>query len=377
MPSIKRSALWWENAHQKLPIWCRGLQPLILQQAAWMPPKAAYKKVFKGCPFRRELGKRENQALLAQLAEDNKLPMTVATSHKTFRPFKELATEKGKATGEGSGFAGPKVLIFVQRKRNLVKTAPSPSLVAKVTSPSKTSKLDSIVPLSPTSSGRVEKLGARKRSLLEESFPCPPLALVLPPSPNPNAGEVLQGGARAGEVKPPSEGARAGTSTSINVPRTKPQLQDEVACLLVSGLFDRLRGFFPNSTPQPQEPVGEDGEHATDVVNPELSCNSNVFMVQVREEPEPVDAPQPQGCEPETAAPTPPPETSSVPMEGVEANVPRYENVVNAFMSKEKGKVVMEGWLLLSLDEKISERQCTKVLRALDDPSFAASFESA
>ncbi|KAH0972647.1 hypothetical protein GBA52_024803 [Prunus armeniaca] len=95
--------------------------------------------------------------------------MTVATSHKTFRPFKELATEKGKATGEGSGFAGPKVLIFVQRKRNLVKTTPSPSLVAKVTSPSKTSKLDSIVPLSPTSLGRVEKLGARKRSLLEES----------------------------------------------------------------------------------------------------------------------------------------------------------------------------------------------------------------
>ncbi|CAL2270560.1 unnamed protein product [Prunus armeniaca] len=264
--------------------------------------------------------------------------MTVATSHKTFRPFKELATEKGKATGEGSGFAGPKVLIFVQRKRNLVKTTPSPSLVAKVTSPSKTSKLDSIVPLSPTSLGRVEKLGARKRSLLEESapesattspqFPCPPLALVLPPSPNPNAGEVLQGGAGAGEVKPPSKGARAGTSTSINVPSTK----DEVACPLVSGLFDRLRGFFPNSTPLPQEPVGEDGEHATDVVNPE-----------------------PQGCEPETAAPTPPPETSSVPMEGVEANVPRYENVVSAFMSKEKGKDVMEGWLLLSLDEKISE----------------------
>ncbi|KAH0972539.1 hypothetical protein GBA52_024695 [Prunus armeniaca] len=176
--------------------------------------EAAYKKVFEGCPFRRELGNRKNQALLAQLEEDNKLPMTIATSHKiTFRPFKELATEKGKATGEGSGFAGPKVLIFVQRKRNLVKTTPSPSLVAKVTSPSKTSKLDSIVPLSPTSSGR-----------------------VLTP---------------------------------------QPQLQDEVACPPVLGLFDRLRGFFPNSTPQPQEPVGEDGEHATDVVNPE---SQNLLM---------------------------------------------------------------------------------------------------
>lgn len=61
----------------------------------------------------------------------------------------------------------------------------------------------------------------------------------------------------------------------------------------------------------------------------------------------------------------------------MEANGPRYENVASPFMSKEKSKAVMEGWLLLSLDEKISKGQCTKVLRALDDPSFGASFESA
>lgn len=61
-----------------------------------------------------------------------------STSHKTFRRVSELATEKGKATSKGSGFAGPKVLIFIQRKRNLVETAPSPSPVSKVTSPSKT-----------------------------------------------------------------------------------------------------------------------------------------------------------------------------------------------------------------------------------------------
>lgn len=42
-----------------------------------------------------------------------------------------------------------------------------------------------------------------------------------PPSPNLNAGEVLQGGAGAAEAKPPSEGARAETSTSVNVPSTE------------------------------------------------------------------------------------------------------------------------------------------------------------
>lgn len=37
--------------------------------------EATYKKMFEGCPFRWELGKREKQALLTQIAEDNKLPM--------------------------------------------------------------------------------------------------------------------------------------------------------------------------------------------------------------------------------------------------------------------------------------------------------------
>lgn len=51
-------------------------------------------------------------------------------------------TEKGKAAGEGSGFARPKDLIFVQMKRNLVKEVPFASLVVKATS-----RLDSTVPL--------------------------------------------------------------------------------------------------------------------------------------------------------------------------------------------------------------------------------------
>ncbi|KAH0972693.1 hypothetical protein GBA52_024849 [Prunus armeniaca] len=104
--------------------------------------EATYKKVFKGCPFRRELGKREKQALLTQIAEDNKLPMIVATNHQTFCPPSEPAFEKGKAASEGSGFATPKALIFVQMKRNLVKEVPSASLVVKAAS-----RLDSTAPL--------------------------------------------------------------------------------------------------------------------------------------------------------------------------------------------------------------------------------------
>ncbi|CAL9024636.1 unnamed protein product [Prunus brigantina] len=57
--------------------------------------EATYKKVFEGCPFRWELGKREKQALLTQIAEDNKLPMIVATNHQTFCPSSESTTEKG------------------------------------------------------------------------------------------------------------------------------------------------------------------------------------------------------------------------------------------------------------------------------------------
>ncbi|CAB4286046.1 unnamed protein product [Prunus armeniaca] len=58
--------------------------------------------------------------------------MIVATNHQNFCPPSEPVSEKGKAASEGSGFARPKALIFVQMKRNLVKEVPSASLVVRL-----------------------------------------------------------------------------------------------------------------------------------------------------------------------------------------------------------------------------------------------------
>ncbi|KAI5327523.1 hypothetical protein L3X38_026919 [Prunus dulcis] len=179
--------------------------------------EAAYKKVFEGFPFCLELGKREKQALLTQIAKDNKFPMIVS----------KLAIEKGKL---------------------LVKTVPSISAAAKAASPSKTSMPDSDVPLFLSSS--VEKLGTRKRYLPKESVsggdvgqiqpdiaqskrartspaktlksttipspPSSPLEPVASSSPIPSVGEVLlKEPVGAGEVEPYSERAQTWISASV------------------------------------------------------------------------------------------------------------------------------------------------------------------
>ncbi|VVA32499.1 Hypothetical predicted protein [Prunus dulcis] len=169
-------------------------------------------------------------------------------SYQTFCPVSKLAIEKGKAASEGSGSVGPKALIFVQRKRNLVKTVPSISAAAKAASPSKTSMPDSDVPLFLSSS--VEKLGTRKRYLPKESVsggdvgqiqpdiaqskrartspantlksttipspPSSPLEPVASSSPIPSVGEVLlKEPVGAGEVEPYSERAQTWISASV------------------------------------------------------------------------------------------------------------------------------------------------------------------
>lgn len=82
------------------------------------------------------------------------LLFVVGTSYQTFCPASKLVTEKGKASGEGSGSIGPKAPIFVQRNQNLVKTVPFVSAVSKAASPSKASMPDSAVPLFLSSLGR-------------------------------------------------------------------------------------------------------------------------------------------------------------------------------------------------------------------------------
>ncbi|CAB4309602.1 unnamed protein product [Prunus armeniaca] len=202
-PEIPNMA-WWDN-----------------YQGRFGAIEAAYKNVFEGCPFCPELGKREKQALLTQIAKDNKLPMivdfcllfVVGTSYQTFCPASKLASEKGKAASEGSGSVGPKAPIFVQRKRNLVKIVPSVFAVAKAASPSKASMLDSI------QAG--EDFTCKDSSVNHccpqiPSPPSSPLAPVACSSPIPNVGEVLpKETAGAGEVEPHSEWAQTWISASV------------------------------------------------------------------------------------------------------------------------------------------------------------------
>ncbi|CAB4279160.1 unnamed protein product [Prunus armeniaca] len=198
--------------------------------------EAAYKNVFEGCPFCPELGKREKQALLTQIAKDNKLPMivdfcllfVVGTSYQTFCPASKLATEKGKATSEGSGSVGPKAPIFVQRKRNLVKIMPSVFAVAKAASPSKASMPDSIPEITQSKRARTSpaktpesttagpRYSFKASYLLIPSPPSSPLAPVASSSPIPNVGEVLpKETAGAGEVEPHSERAQTWIYASV------------------------------------------------------------------------------------------------------------------------------------------------------------------
>lgn len=62
--------------------------------------------------------------------------------------------------------------------------------------------------------------------------------------------------------------------------------------------------------------------------------------------------------------------------------MPRCKKFASALISKGRAKALLKKWLLLFLDEKVSEEQSVKVFGALEAlcrayPNFAASFESA
>lgn len=80
-----------------------------------------------------------------------------------------------RGVGEGSGPAGSKTPIFVQRRRNLVKTRIPVSNVSKVVSPSKANELETTIPPFPPSGSSEEKKKKFSRQsllLFKFSFIC-------------------------------------------------------------------------------------------------------------------------------------------------------------------------------------------------------------
>ncbi|PQQ19015.1 hypothetical protein Pyn_14955 [Prunus yedoensis var. nudiflora] len=107
----------------------------------------AYQRVFKNCPFRRELKGEDMRILLEQIAEDNRLSLTVSANYQSFCTPSQLAL-----LGQGSA-GGLKTPIFVQRRQK--EKAPIPLA----------SQAGSDV---PSSSPQGVRVAAKKRSLPEE-----------------------------------------------------------------------------------------------------------------------------------------------------------------------------------------------------------------
>ncbi|KAI5312748.1 hypothetical protein L3X38_041922 [Prunus dulcis] len=151
--------------------------------------------------------------------------------------------------------------------------------------------------------------------------------------------ELLQGGERQHE-NPPAQnkcGVDNLTEPNLGVPTPQPSIQEENA--------------------PPSEPVWEN----------EGFCAA---------------APMSQGAEPEMPIPNPAPKPPVGPVEEDGSSASRPESSSSVFMTKARAKIALEKWLVLSLEEKVTEEQSVRIFRALGFltrayPNFAASFKGA
>lgn len=70
------------------------------------------------------------------------------------------------------------------------------------------------------------------------------------------------------------------------------------------------------------------------------------------------------------------------PVEDDGSSASRPESSGSVFMTKARAKIALGKWLVLSLEEKVTEEQSVRIFKALDFltlayPNFAASFEGA
>ncbi|KAI5351269.1 hypothetical protein L3X38_004160 [Prunus dulcis] len=269
-----------------------------------------------------------------------------------------------RGVGEGSGPAGSKTPIFVQRRRNLVKTRIPVSHVSKVVSPSKANEPETTIPPFPPSDAqmairskpkilRASGLGSLLQrplffllQLVQSLFRSQSWRLLKREVADE---QLLQEGKQQHE-DPQVEGCGV---ANVAEPNSEPPLQAEAVCPLV--LAETL----------PEETLPEE------VVPPsELVCtNEGYHYPAPKADAMPMnedDAPQSQEAEPKTPVPNPASEPSAGPVDEKGSGTSRSKSFDSAFISKAMTKMLLEKWLALSLEEKVAEEQSVRVFEALD-----------
>ncbi|BBN67523.1 hypothetical protein Prudu_102S002000, partial [Prunus dulcis] len=256
-----------------------------------------------------------------------------------------------RGVGEGSGPAGSKTPIFVQRRRNLVKTRIPVSHVSKVVSPSKANEPETTIPPFPPS-------GPYFSSPIGPESVSVPIVEVAEeggevsgevPSAEVADEQLLQEGKQQHE-DPQVEGCGV---ANVAEPNSEPPLQAEAVCPLV--LEETLpEETLPEEVVPPSEPVcTNEGYHYPAPKADAMPMNED-------------DAPQSQEAEPKTPVPNPASEPSAGPVNEKGSGTSRSKSFDSAFISKAMTKMLLEKWLALSLEEKVAEEQSVRVFEALD-----------
>ncbi|KAL6279453.1 hypothetical protein ACE6H2_016334 [Prunus campanulata] len=336
----------------------------------------AYPRVFKNCPFRRDLKSGDKRILFEQIAEDNQLSLTVLVNYQSLCTPSQLTTL-------GQGIAGGlKTPIFAQLGQK--ERAPiSPVLQAGGDPPSFPSHVARVAtkkrsqPEEPGSGAKekarsevasskwartssVEVPGAVPVGLSSSPLMVPPPSTVLPSDGSEGrAAEVGSATEVAGLV--PQEKEARGEATSDADNRTEVALDTSIPVETVS----------LEEVPEEAVPVAEDP--AAEVPAEKSGQEGNA--------PDD-DAPRAREDAPEIPVATPAAEPS---FGSASAKAPGDSGTGSSdttFISNARAKILLGKWLALPLEDKVADEQGAKVLNALDSicracPDFATFCETA